>query len=175
MVLGAMPQKDVNLRMVEWFAHEGIAKDRLSFYPVCGIDEYLALHHQVDICLDTFPYNGGTTSWHALTMGVPTLTLAGDTPASRTGAFMLGHMELSEFLAHDKEDFVRKGLAWRDNFDQLSQIRAELRERYLKSAIGQPALVAAGFERALQTMWQRWCMGLPPKSFAVDGQTQLPS
>jgi predicted O-linked N-acetylglucosamine transferase (SPINDLY family) len=131
------------------------------------MDRYLSLHQQVDICLDTFPYNGGTTTLYALWMGVPTLTLAGSTAVGRPGASILGHVGLDAFVAHDAEDFLRKGLSWAGNLAALSDIRTGLRGRFAKSAMGQPALVAESLQRALRIMWQRWCAGLPAESFGV--------
>jgi predicted O-linked N-acetylglucosamine transferase (SPINDLY family) len=103
-------------------------------------------------------------------MGVPTLTLAGSTTAGRTGASALGHIGLETFIAHDAADFVQKGLSWTGNFTGLSDIRAGLRERFTKSAVGQPDVIAAGLERALRIMWQRWCDDLPAESFEVTAQ-----
>ena len=170
MVLGAMPQDGKNDTLTNWFAQEGITRERLSFHSKRQMKDYLELHNQVDICLDTFPYNGGTTTCHALWMGVPTLTMSGSTPASRDGATVLGHAGLEAFVARDAADFVQKGLYWAGNPAALSDIRAGLRERFAKSAMGQPAVVAAGLERALRIMWQRWCAGLPAESFEVSSQ-----
>jgi len=170
MVLGAMPQDGKNDLLINWFAQEGIARERLDFYKRSGMGCYLSLHQQVDICLDTFPYAGGTTTLHALWMGVPTLTLAGGTIPGRTGAGILGHAGLEAFVANNAADFVQKGLAWAGDLAALSGIRAGLRERFAQSAMGQPAVVAAGVERALRIMWQRWCAGLPPESFEVTLQ-----
>lgn len=167
MVLGAMPKEDENEALVQWFEKEGIHRERLRFYPKFQMKDYLGLHHQVDVCLDTFPYNGGTTTLHALWMGVPTLSLAGNTAAGRTGASILGHVGLESFLAHNREDFVRKGLFWANNLVALSEIRAGLRDNLERSVIRQPTAVAAGLEHALRTMWQRWCAKLPPESFEV--------
>ncbi|MFA7238608.1 MAG: tetratricopeptide repeat protein [Sulfuricellaceae bacterium] len=177
MLLGGMPDAVQYDTLINLFTQEGIARERLDFHPRSGMDDYLALHHHVDICLDTFPYNGGTTTCHALWMGVPTLTLAGGTAAGRPGAALLGHAGLDEFVAHDAADFMQKGLYWAENLATLSDIRAGLRERFAHSAMGQPAVVAAGVERALRIMWQRWCAGLPAESFEVslqdiDGTTQ---
>ena len=170
MVLGAMPEEGEYDTLIDWFAQEGIARERLSFYARCGMDVYLGLHHQVDICLDTLPYNGGTTTFHALWMGVPTLTLAGSTAAGRSGASILGRVGLEAFIADDAADFVQKGLSWAGNFAALSDIRAGLREHFAQSATGQPAVVAAGVECALRIMWRRWCAGLPAESFEVSSQ-----
>lgn len=170
MLLGAMPQDGKYQTLIEWFAQEGIAQDRLAFHARSSMQNYLGLHHQVDIALDTFPYNGGTTTFHALWMGVPTLTLTGHTMAGWAGASILGHVELEIFAAHDAADFVEKGKYWADNLSALSAVRAGLRERFMKSARGQPPVVAASVERALRIMWQRWCAGLAAESFEVTLQ-----
>ncbi len=171
MVLAGMPEEGKTENLLEWFAQEGIARERLELYPRSSMDIYMQLHHKVDICLDTFPYNGGTTTLHALWMGVPTLTLSGMSVASRTGAGILSHLGLESFIAEDASDFVRKGLYWAANTEELSSIRSNLRERFAKSAMGHPELIAAGLEKAMRIMWQRWCEGLPAESFEVDGQS----
>lgn len=169
MVLGAMLPDGQYDTLTAWFAGEGIARERLDFHPHSSMQDYLALHHQVDACLDTFPYAGGTTTFHALWMGVPTLTLAGSTIAGRTGAGILGHVGLDAFVAQDAVAFVRQGLSLAaDDFSALARLRAGLRERFAQSAPGQPALIAASLERALRTMWQRWCAGLPTGSFEIS-------
>ena len=169
MVLGAMPKAGENAMLIEWFAREGVARERLSFYPRCETKDYLALHHQVDICLDTFPYPGGTTSCNAMWMGVPTLTLAGSTPVSRVGASVQTQVGLEQFVAFNKSEFVEKGLYWAGRLGELAEIRAGLRVRFGQSAMGQPQVIAAALERALRIMWQRWCAGLPAESFEVPG------
>lgn len=171
MVLGAMPREGEYDALLGWFGEEGIERGRLAFHQRSVMQHYLALHHQVDVCLDTFPYNGGTTTLHALWMGVPTLTLAGSTMAGRVGAGVLGHAGLDEFVAQDAAAFEALGAAWAQRLPELAQLRAGLRDRFTQSAIGQPALIAAGLERALRTMWRRWCAGLPAASFeAVRAQ-----
>jgi protein O-GlcNAc transferase len=167
LVLGALPEADGGEAVVAWLAQEGIGRERLSLHKRCGIHEYLALHHQVDICLDTFPYNGATTSLHALWMGVPTLSLAGRTPTGRQGATVLGHVGLDEFVAWEAQEFVAKAVHWAGEVAALAQLRAGLRERVAASALGRPAVVAACLARGLRTMWQRWCAGEAPQSFEV--------
>ena len=171
MLMGGMPKEGSYTRLIDWFAQEDVAPERLSFHGRSSMDAYLRLHHQVDMCLDTFPYHGGTTTLHALWMGAPTLTMAGNTPASRTGAAILSHAGLDAFVVHDAEEFVRKGVSWAGNVSALSNVRAGMRQRFTKSAMGQPALVAEGLHRALRLMWHRWCDDLPPVAIDV-GDTQ---
>jgi protein O-GlcNAc transferase len=165
MLLGSMAEGGQSENVLTWFAQEGIARERLSLHPRSDMATYLSLHHQVDLCLDTFPYTGGTTTCQALWMGVPTLTLAGKTPFGRDGAGLLGGVGLDTFVAHDAADFVRMGVAWAGQLDALAAIRAQLRERFAQAPIGQPALLADSVERVLRTMWRRWCEGLPAQHF----------
>ncbi|WP_061533945.1 tetratricopeptide repeat protein [Collimonas arenae] len=168
MLLGAMPTDGDNTQLISWFAAEGIAVDRLDFHPRAGMADYLALHQQVDFCLDTFPYAGGTTTLHALWMGVPTLTLAGNTVAGRSGAGILAQVGLDQFIAQSAEEFVRNGLTWAGNPAALAEIRSSLRERFISSPYSQPATVANGLAAALRTMWRRWCNGQPAESFHAE-------
>ena len=167
LILAAMPESGSGSgsgydTVINWFAEQGIEQDRLIFYPKRSMGVYMTLHNQVDICLDTFPYNGGTTTCHALWMGVPTLTLAGQTPAGRTGTTLLSHAGLEHLIAVNEDDFVKKGLSLANDIEQLAQIRRELRTRFSLSAIGQPELIAKGLEHAFRLMWKRWCDDLPP-------------
>ena len=168
MLLGGMPPAGGFDGLLGWFAEEGISRERLSFHPRGGMAAYLALHHQVDMCLDTVPYTGGTTTNHALWMGVPTLTLAGPTAPGRQGAAMLGQVGLDAFVATDAVDFEAKGVTWARDLNALASVRAGLRQRCEQSPIRNPRAIAAGLERALRTMWQRWCAGLPAESIDVS-------
>jgi predicted O-linked N-acetylglucosamine transferase (SPINDLY family) len=167
MVLGAMPEAGQYDTLLKWFAEEGIEPGRLAFHPRSGMESYLALHQQVDFCLDTFPYNGGTTTHHALWMGVPTLTLAGTSMPGRVGAANLAQAGLHGFTTECAEDFVTQGLYWTDNLPALAQLRAGLRQHLVRSSLRQPELIADGLNDALRTMWRRWCSELPAASFDV--------
>ena len=168
MVLGSMPEEGQHNVLLQWFTQEGIGAERLSLYPMKPLGEYLALHHEVDVCLDTFPYNGGTTTWHAIWMGVPTLTLAGQTVAGRSGASILGQVGLESFVAQSKEEFVQTGQQLAREIKSLAQIRAGMRSRFEQSAAGNPQVVAAGLTQAMRVMWQRWCNDLPAQAFSVN-------
>ena len=170
MLLAAMPNKQASDRLRSWFAREGIAANRLTFHGYTNLRDYLALHSQVDLCLDTYPYTSGTTGFHALWMGVPTLTMVGPTLPGYVSAAILSHAGLHDFIAHGEEDFLAKGVAHASDPGRLAGMRLEMRERMRNSANGRPDEIARGLEIALRHMWQRWCAGLPPISFAVDGQ-----
>jgi predicted O-linked N-acetylglucosamine transferase (SPINDLY family)/dTDP-4-amino-4,6-dideoxygalactose transaminase len=167
LLIGAMPEDGNREPLAGWLAAEGIAGDRLEFHARAGLHAYLALHQRVDICLDTFPYSGGTTTLHALSMGVPTLTLAGATAAGRQSACILEHSSLPHYVAANVDDFVDKGLAACARLDELAALRAILRQHFPPAPLAMFDAVADGIESALRTMWQRWCAGETPASFAA--------
>ena len=167
LILAGIPLDGQHLELQERFAAEGVAGKRLTFHARGAISTYLALHHQVDLCLDTFPYNGGTTTHHALWMGVPTLTMAGATPAARQGACILGLAGLDEFIALDAADFVARGVHWATRLTALAELRAGLRERCRQSPSQQPDILVAALELAFRHMWMRWCANLSAESFEI--------
>jgi len=164
MLLGATPGDGTDSHLIDWFAQEGIGRDRLEFRPQSEMSVYLQQHHGVDICLDTFPYAGGTTTLHAAWMGVPTLTLPGRTAPSRVGGLLMAQLELQSFIASDKADFVKKGVYWANNLSALAELRAGMRERCTHSAVFRPEVIANALSRALRIMWRRWCEEMPPAS-----------
>jgi predicted O-linked N-acetylglucosamine transferase (SPINDLY family) len=161
MLLGAMPSGGDYSKLIEWFENEGIAQDRLDFRARSEEPVYLQQHHHVDLCLDTFPYAGGTTTMHATWMGVPTLTQSGDTIPSRAGATVMSHAGLSGFIASDEDDFLAKGLAIASDLKALAGIRAGLREQFRTSPLLNSQLIADSFSLVLRDMWRRWCAGQP--------------
>lgn len=167
LLIAAMPADGDGGQLAAWFAEEGIAAHRLMFHARSNMDTYLRLHHEVDICLDTFPYNGGTTTWHAVWMGVPTMTIAGDMAQGRISTSILGQVGLPQFVAVDADDFVRKASAWAQQLDALAAIRSSLRRRYQQSPAGQPHLIARSLALAMRQMWERWCDDQPTISFEV--------
>jgi protein O-GlcNAc transferase len=175
LLVGGLPAESQRERLIEQFASHDIAPERLKLHPRGSMDAYLALHHHVDICLDTFPYTGGTTTNHALWMGVPTLTIAGQTPPAMQGAAAAGLVGLEGFIAIDDADFVAKGIQWTTRLPALAEVRAGLRERCSKSLPYHPEIIVAGLDRALRHMWKRWCAGLPPESFDSTGTAGDPN
>ncbi|WP_408226495.1 O-linked N-acetylglucosamine transferase family protein [Paraburkholderia sediminicola] len=171
MLLGAIANDDDERRLTEWFVSEGVTLERLTFRRRSTIPVYLQQHFQVDICLDTFPYTGSTTVLNSLWMGVPTLTMAGETVPGRAAATWLSHAGLDAFVATDKQDFVAKGIAFATDITALADLRNGLRERCATSAAFRPDVVAAGVSRALRIMWQRWCDGQPVAAFEVPNET----
>ena len=165
LLVAGMPEGGGHEVLLAWLQEEGIDAPRVRFHPRAGMRDYLALHNQVDINLDTFPYSGGTTTLHAMYMGVPTLTLAGDTAAGRQSACILEHKRLPQFIARDADDFVARGLAACGDLPALAILRDSMRSRFPSASSREMLLVANGFGNALRLMWRRWCADLPAESF----------
>jgi predicted O-linked N-acetylglucosamine transferase (SPINDLY family) len=147
------------------FSACGVEAARVRILPPCDMDSYLALHHAVDLCLDTLPYNGGTTTLHALWMGVPTLTVAGNTPAGRSGVAILCSLGLHEFVTQSADDFVAVGKLWSARLPELAHIRAGARRRWQSASSWSPAVFAEEIETAFRRMWRHWCAGGHAESF----------
>lgn len=173
MLIGAMPRDGSLGELVEWFAEEGIARERLDFRSRSSVPVYLQQHHHVDICLDSFPFSGLTTVLHSLWMGVPTLTLPADTVPGRSGFTAMSHVGLPQFIAHDKDDYVRKAASLAADVRALAALRSSMRERCEQSPMFRPERIAQGMSRALRVIWRRWCEDLPAQSFEVAEEHHL--
>lgn len=133
----------------------GISAERVSLHGPQPRRDYLAVHAEVDLLLDTHPFPGGTTTCEALIMGVPTLTLAGDRLISRQGASILTAAGLTDWIAASAGDFVAKALAFSRDARALAALRASLRDQVLQSALCDVKHFALNFEDALWQMWSR--------------------
>src|SRR5205085_11002513 len=101
------PEGSARDRVVSILQSFGISADRIYFVARHPRAQYLQLYHHIDLCLDTLPYNGHTTSLDAYWMGVPVITLAGQTIAGRAGASQLTNLGLPDLIAHTPDKFIR--------------------------------------------------------------------
>lgn len=133
----------------------GIAPERVTMVGHVPREDYLMAHAEVDIILDTFPYPGATTTCEALWMGVPTMTLAGDTLISRQGASLLACAGLDDWIAVDVDDYVARTLAHASDIDRLARLRSALRRKVLASPLFDAPRFARNLEAALEGMWEQ--------------------
>ncbi|MDD5229038.1 MAG: tetratricopeptide repeat protein [Methylococcales bacterium] len=168
MILGNVSDEPLQRQLENEFVKRGVAVERLTFHAKKSIPDYLALHGEVDFILDTFPYSGGTTTGFALWMGVPVLTYAWKSLAGRGGVVMLSRVDLhNDFTAHTPEQFVEMAKSWSENIEGLQTLRHQLRDRMKNSSKSKPENVAAGLEKSLRLMWERFCAGQSVESFTV--------
>jgi predicted O-linked N-acetylglucosamine transferase (SPINDLY family) len=135
----------------------GIAPERIQFVPPAPREEFMRLYHRVDVMLDSFPYGGHTTSLEALWMGVPVVTLPGDTLVSRAGVSQLSNLGMPELIARDAEDFVRIATSLAGDLTRLAEIRRTLRPKMERSVLMDATRFARGIENAYRTAWRQWC------------------
>jgi protein O-GlcNAc transferase len=131
----------------------GITPERVLFENQVPRADYLASHEHIDIILDTFPFPGGTTTCEALWMGVPTVTIAGNTMLSRQGASLLACAGLRDWIANNEADYVAKAVAHSADLEKLSRLRAGLRQQVLASPLFDGPGFSRNFEAALWGMW----------------------
>jgi protein O-GlcNAc transferase len=139
-------------------AKAGVDASRIQFADKVPRAAYLASYSEVDICLDTFPYNGHTTSLDAHWMGVPVVTLVGATIVGRAGLCQAAHLGLTELLVADSpERFVALAAALAGDLERLTALRAELRERLRLSPLMDAPRFARQLEMAYRIAWRSWC------------------
>lgn len=90
-------------------------------------------------------------------MGVPTLSLAGETPASRLSATLMHHLDLDTFVASSIDEFVEKGMYWSEHTTELAEIREGMRKRFRESPIGNTKDFSENLCRLLRVLWEQWC------------------
>ena len=136
----------------------GAAARRIDFDPVDRpVQDHLRLYNDVDVALDPFPFNGSTTTFEALWMGVPVVTLLGDTMVGRWSAAMLHALELDELIAHTSEEYVEIAVRLAVDSERLATLRAQLRERVAASPLCDGERYTRHFERLIRALWRRWC------------------
>jgi predicted O-linked N-acetylglucosamine transferase (SPINDLY family) len=118
---------------------------------------YLKSYHQVDLGLDSYPFNGGTTTCEALWMGVPVVTLVGNRQVSRLGLSILTTIGLTELIAHTKEEYLEICINLARNLKYLQTLRAEMRARMQASPLMDATSFTRHLEDAYRQMWEEWC------------------
>lgn len=135
----------------------GIDPSRLEFTAFVPRADYLALHHRIDVMLDPFPYNGHTTTLDALWMGVPVVSLCGETAVSRAGLSLLTPVGLADLVALTPDDYVARAVQLAPDHERLAALRASLRGRLERSPLMDAPRFARHLETAYREMWRDWC------------------
>ena len=146
-------------------------RDLLQRFIALGIDEsriellgrtesmhdHLDLYNRIDCALDTFPYTGTTTTCEAMHMGVPTLTLMGESHAGRVSASLLTAVDTPEWIAHDTDAYIQRA---HDTYTQGKRTRADrqsLRTRLADSPLCDEQRYTVNIAKAFRALWQNWC------------------
>jgi len=148
----------VEARLGKRLNEMGIGPDQVRVDPkITNYPAHLASYAEIDIALDPFPYNGGTTTVEALYMGVPVLVRAGDRYVAHMGESILHNTGLTDWLAPNESAYAALGVAKASDLEALAALRASLRDRMVSSPLFDAPRFARNFEAAVRGMWQVWC------------------
>jgi len=150
-----MNSPGVRDRLIGQFQANGIDAKRLDLIDWVPRDQNpLALYGKMDIALDTFPYNGTTTTCEALWMGVPVVTFTGERHAARVGASLLSAVGLTDYIAEDRDAYVDRAIAAAKDLEDLEKRRLALRQQMAASPLCDGVAFAKKFLGALKQLVQ---------------------
>ena len=167
-ILGAVPRSRLLLKATAYsseevrsavagrFALHGIAAERLEFRGYSDEAQMIREYGDIDVCLDPFPYNGSTTTCDALAMGVPVVTLAGESIAARAALMFLTACGLQEWITYNRRDYVSLACAAAGDVQRLADLRPQLRARLLASPVCDAPRFARAFEGLCRAAWERF-------------------
>lgn len=125
----------------------GIDLTRVDFFGPAGGTEFFASYNSIDIILDTYPFNGGTTTCFATYMGVPVLSMAGQSLLSRMGKSVLSNLGLTDWIVTSYDEYVEKAILHAHDIAFLSRFRSQARNLYAASPLGNGKMFARDFEQ----------------------------
>jgi len=141
----------------EQFGRYGIDGQRLEIKGIQPQLAYFNTYNEIDLALDPFPFNGGTTGYDSIWMGVPFVNWPGDMLVSRMGKAILENVGLGELVVDSAEAYVATAVALAFDRVRLQNLRTGLRERMLSSPLMDAPRLARALENAFGEMWRRWC------------------
>ncbi|MBT9613718.1 MAG: tetratricopeptide repeat protein [Burkholderiales bacterium] len=170
-VLHLVPGSRLRLKYKNIFGNESLRRHYLDRFLAHGIEavrvdlvsasdtgsQHLARYADIDIALDTFPFTGSTTTFEALWMGVPVVTLLGDHMVARWSGAMLKKLKLAELVAHTEDEYVELARHLAQDLERLQALRAGLRERVAHSPLCDEKGRTHQIERTYRWMWAKWC------------------
>jgi predicted O-linked N-acetylglucosamine transferase (SPINDLY family) len=151
------PVGQARQRILDRFREQKIEPARVEFVEHRPRAKYLEHYHHIDVCLDTLPYNGHTTSLDSLWMGVPVVTRVGRTIVGRAGFSQLSNLGLADLVAWSDDEFVTLAAQLAADQPRLALLRSTLRERMERSSLMDAARFARNVESAYREMWRQWC------------------
>ena len=145
-------------RVVKRFVQHGIDEERIELIgSTPSLEAHLDLYNRADIALDTFPYNGTTTTCEALWMGIPVVSLSGQVHAARVGVSILSAVGLDDLVVDNMQAYVDSAVALAVDGGRRQQLKRSLRRRMRDSTLMDAPLITRDLEAAFREMWKRAC------------------
>lgn len=165
----AIQNPDAQRNLSQHALDKGISADRIIFAAQVDYAEHLMRHSHVDLMLDTYPFNGGTTTSDALWAGSPVLSLAGKSFASRMGASLLHNIGLAPLVTTSIEDYKNLAIHLTLVPARLDALRTQLRNNLQNSPLFNAQRYTQYFEKGLEMAVARYRAGLNPEPINVLG------
>lgn len=148
----------IKLETLKRFETYGVDKHKIKLlYLDKKFNDHLNRYNEVDIALDTFPYNGTTTTCEAMYMGVPVITLAGNRHVSRVGVSLLSNVGLNELIAYCEEEYIEKAVSLANDINRLEEIKINLRKNMVDSPIMKADDFIFELEKIYKDIWKNYC------------------
>ncbi len=144
--------------LLDQFVELGIERQRIEIHPPASHFEFLKYYDLIDLSLDTFPYNGGTTTMESIWQGVPVLTFNGDRWVSRTSRSLLLHSPLKAFVANDLQDYIDTAIRIANSLEerqQIAELRLQLRKQLTHSSVCDSVMLARSLEQIYRQLIER--------------------
>jgi len=151
------PEGSLRDHVAAYMKGQGIGPGRVHFLGRTGATEYYKYYHDIDMCLDSFPYNGHTTSMDSFWMGVPVTSFYGATPWGRGTWSQASNLGLTELVGKNEKEFVELSIALAKDLPRLVWLRKELRQKMRQSPLMDEMGYCRGIEAAYREAWRRWC------------------
>ncbi|MBT8635961.1 tetratricopeptide repeat protein [Polynucleobacter paneuropaeus] len=158
-------QAEKNLRKAATTA--GIDANRLIFAPRAPLSEHLSRHLVADLFLDTLPYTAHTTASDALWMGLPLLTLTGNTFPGRVATSLLSTLNMPDLITKTSQEYVATATNLALNPHVLASVKDKLSKNRLNSPLFNAALFTKNLEKAYRIIFERHQLGLRPENLSV--------
>ncbi len=142
------------------FTERGINPQRIILESWEESPKHLEAYNRIDIGLDTFPFNGLTTSCEAMWMGVPVVTLSGIAYASRAGVSLLSNVGLKELIANTQAEYVDSAVKLANDIKRLQTLREKLRGMMEHSPLTDANRFTTNLEICYRQIWERWCTSI---------------
>jgi predicted O-linked N-acetylglucosamine transferase (SPINDLY family) len=137
------------------FGQSGVAAERIECVPYECNPPYGLQFSGVDIALDSYPYNGVTTTCESLFVGVPVISMHGSNGVSRSGLSLLGSLGMDELVASTPEQYIEIAVSLASDLTRLAHLHTSLRARFEQSSLRGEKRFAANFEGLLRLAWHQ--------------------
>lgn len=143
--------------LIKGLLDRGIDQDRVQILDSDStIEKHLERYNQIDLALDTTPYNGKTTTLEALWMGVPVLSLAGQTHCSRISRSILSQLHLKHLATETIHEFAKQAKKMAGDRESLAELKSQLRTKLLNSNLLNSKQFGRNFGFTLRQQWREW-------------------